>query len=70
MDSLGLMVMSETLLTTRAFDQQGSWPIKLLIHQFVMQNNAFIPRLTLCDSNSYSICYANINIFMYSVSGR
>ena len=31
MDSLGSMVMLEALLATRAFDQQGPWPIKLLV---------------------------------------
>ena len=56
MDSLGSRFMPVTLLTTRAFDQQGAWPIKLLAYRFVKQNNAPIHTQTdtQCD-NSYTV---------------
>ena len=58
--------MPETLLTTRANDQQEPWLIKLLVYQIVKQNDVciHIQTDTKCDSKSYSICYANFNIFM------
>ena len=66
MNSLGSMVMPETLLITKAFDQQlRAWPMK---SQFLMQNDAHIYTKTDTQCNSNSIYYANINVFMYSVS--
>ena len=66
MDSFSSKVMPETLLTTKALDQQ--LPIK-----FQLMMYAFIHRLTLSVTTihiSIYYDYANINKFMHSVSGR
>ena len=66
MDSLGLMVMPETLVITKAFDQQyGPWPMKF---QFLMQIDVHINTQT--DTQCNSISYSNLLcIFMHTVSG-
>ena len=65
MDSLGSMAMPETLLITKVFDQQ----LRALAQFLCRMMCIFIHRLIHSVTATHIlIYYANINIFMHSVS--
>ena len=69
MNSLGSMAMPETLLITKAFDQQLRALANKISNFLCRMMYIFIHRLIhSITAVQISIYYANINVFMHSVS--
>ena len=69
MDSLGSIAMPETLLITKVFDQQSRALANKVSISYAEMIYIFIQRLIHSVAETYIlIYYANVNIFMHSVS--